>query len=166
MHAARREELLQRVVHEHGLAIARLAGSYERGSAQRDELVQEILLNVWRALPSFREEASLRTWVYRIAHNVAIRHVQRDVRRPRAEEDEPDEQPTTSSVDDEVDIARSRRRLRKLVAALKPTDQEIIILYLEDVAQDEIAAITGLTQANISTRVHRIKQALAEGMKR
>jgi RNA polymerase sigma-70 factor (ECF subfamily) len=165
MHDARRQELLQRVLDEHGLAIARLAGGYERSQAQRDELVQEILLNIWRALPSFREEASLRTWVYRIAHNVAIRHVQRDVRQPKAQP-QVEEQPTTSSVDDDVDVARSQKRLRTLIAALKPTDQQIIILYLEDVAQPEIAAITGLTQANISTRVHRIKQALAEGMKR
>jgi len=162
----RREALFQQVVDDHGRALARLCAGYERGEAQRRELEQEILLNLWRALPTFLGEASLRTWMYRVAHNVASRHVRRAVRAPNAQgEDEAADQPSAAlGVDHEVDRSRARRRLRALIEQLKPLDRQIIMLYLEDVPQTEIAHITGLSQANVSTRAHRIKAELSRRM--
>jgi len=163
----RREALFRQIVDDHGRAIARLCAGYQRDDARRSDLEQEILLNVWRALPSFRGDASLRTWMYRVAHNVATRHVTRAAREPKTTTDErTPEQAAPASLDQDVDRARAQQHLRALIAELKPLDRQLILLYLEDVAQPDIAEITGLTQANVSTRIHRIKTTLAERMTR
>ena len=72
------------IAREHGAMIARVARSYEANAARAEELVQEILIAVWQALPSFRGASTLRTFVARIAHNRAISHVAREARSPRA----------------------------------------------------------------------------------
>ena len=76
------EERFERILGEHGAAISRLAYSYEAVAGIREELVQEIALAIWRALPHFRGECSERTFVFRIAHNRGLTHVRRC--RPRS----------------------------------------------------------------------------------
>jgi RNA polymerase sigma-70 factor (ECF subfamily) len=77
---ASQDELYQRVVSEYGAALGRLAYAYEADSDRRRDLVQEIHLALWRSFAIFGERCSLRTWVYRVAHNVATSHVIRQSR--------------------------------------------------------------------------------------
>src|SRR4030095_8654443 len=74
------EEHFERLMREHGASLVRLASAYERNTASRDDLVQEMALALWRALPAFRGECSERTLVFRIAHNRAVTHVGRNRR--------------------------------------------------------------------------------------
>lgn len=67
-------------------------------------------------------------------------------------------------VDEQLDLRRARERLLRLIAELPQLDRQLILLHLEDVAQSEIAAVTGLSMANVSTRLGRIKTNLTEGM--
>src|SRR5262245_14232442 len=71
------------IARQHGPLIGRIARSYEANAARAEDLVQDIYLSVWQALPRFRGDASLRTFVARIAHNRAISHVSREARGPR-----------------------------------------------------------------------------------
>ena len=163
MDESSRNTLFQDLLDEHGAALRRLCFGYERNEALRHELEQEILLNLWRALPSFRGDASIRTWMYRVAHNTATRHISKAARNPKADFDErclEGEASSTPGPDDVVVQADARARLQESIAQLRPLDRQLILLYLEDVAQTEIAEITGLTQANVSTRIHRIKNEL------
>ena len=167
MDAAQRNTLFQRILDEHGVALRRLCGGYERNEAQRHELEQEVLLNIWRALPRFRGDASLRTWMYRVAHNTASRHVSRAVWNHKTKASETRMRKAVASnpgPEEAVAQADARARLQDCIGQLRTLDREIILLYLEDLPQTEIAEVTGLSQANVSTRIHRIKGQLKEMM--
>ena len=165
----RQKALFEQIRTEHAAALGRLTRGYERNEAMRAELEQEVWLNLWRALPGYRAEASLRTWMYRVAHNTAIRHVSKAGREPKKSDDEsgleqaPSSAPTAES---RVVQADARAALRQAVRELRPVDRQVMLLYFEEVGQAEIADITGLSQANVSTRIHRIKGALQKRLSR
>ena len=167
MDTAKHSALFQELLDEHGSAIRRLCGGYERNEAARHDLEQDILLNLWRALPRYRGDASLRTWMYRVAHNVASQHIRKAQRTPKSGQQEhvlkqkADSNPRPDEVVEQTD---ARARLRACIEQLRVLDRQIILLFLEDVPQTEIALITGLSQANVSTRVHRIKGELMRMM--
>ena len=152
------------VAEQFGPALVRLSAGYERDPAQREELVQEIWLQLWRALASFRGDASLRTFVFRVAHNTAVRHVHRAVNRPSKSADVPTETLKTSDDDPESTYAKRHAlaALHTRIAALPPPDREIVILHLEGISQREIAEITALSPSNVSSRLHRVRQRLRE----
>ena len=150
------------IVAQHGAALTRLCGGYEREPAMREELMQEILLALWRALERFRGEASLRTWMYRVAHNVATTHCHRARREP----------PTTEVVDEfsgesphtHVETSQRLAQLHAAIHTLGHLDRQLVLLYLEEIPQAEIADITGITVTNVATRLGRIKEQLARAL--
>jgi RNA polymerase sigma-70 factor (ECF subfamily) len=153
---ARFRELLER----YRAAIARLAASYEHNRADREDLVQDIWLAVWRALPSFRGQCSERTYVYRIAHNRAITHASH--RRPHADEieaahDLPDTAPSTEQV---TQRAADRERLLAAVQRLPLVQREVVLLVLEGLPQREVAEVLGITEVNVAVRMSRARAEL------
>ncbi len=146
----------------HGAALDRLARAYELDPEIRRDLLQEIHLQLWTSFARFDGRCSLRTWVYRIAHNVATRHVVRQSRvRSRLVSIENIE---TVPGDDRGELAASQaealQRLSTLIQRLKPLDRQIIVSYLEDLDAVAIGEITGLSPANVAMKVHRIKAIL------
>ncbi|MDR3704208.1 MAG: sigma-70 family RNA polymerase sigma factor [Candidatus Sulfopaludibacter sp.] len=146
----------------HGTALDRLARAYELDPEIRRDLLQEIHLQIWTSFAQFDGRCSLRTWVYRIAHNVATRHVIRQSRvRSRLVSIENIE---TVAGDDRGELAASQaealQRLSALIQRLKPLDRQIIVSYLEDMDAVAIGEITGLSPANVAMKVHRIKAIL------
>jgi RNA polymerase sigma-70 factor (ECF subfamily) len=125
--------------------------------------VQEIHVELWRSLARYDGRCSLRTWVYRVAHNTAISRVV----RPRAAAPtlvamDEDLDAVAEAVDREhgVDRRRALDRLYALIQRLRPLDRQVMLLYLEEEDAASIAEITGLSAANVSTKVRRIKQIL------
>lgn len=146
-------------------AIARLVRGYENDAELRRDLVQEIHIALWRSFAGYDGRCSLRTWVYRVAHNAAADHV-RAQRRGTAErlvglEDAP-EIAARDDIEAEAGARRASERLAALIRSLRPTDRQVILLYLDDLAAAEIADITGLTPGAVAVRIHRIKALLAE----
>ena len=147
-----------------GPALERLARAYERDPDRRRDLLQEIHVALWQSLARFDGRCSLRTWVYRVAHNTATSKVLRPLTNA----------PTLIALDESLDTlthaagepehALDRRRavewLHGLIRELRPLDRQIMLLYLEDLDASAIAEITGLSAANIATKVHRLKQLL------
>jgi RNA polymerase sigma factor (sigma-70 family) len=128
---------------------------------ERQDLLQEIALAVWTALPNFRGQASERTWVYRIAHNVAITFSARQKRRDGVE------QPFDAIAPDPAIKDNSPRVvLIDAIQQLKPVDQQLALLYLEGLSGTEISEVTGLTTDNIGVRLNRLKRSLASGLDR
>jgi RNA polymerase sigma factor (sigma-70 family) len=149
----------ERVVREHGPALARLAAAYAPERADRDDLSQEILLAIWRALPRFRGESSERTFVFRVAHNVGITYRSRRRRHPPlpAADQVADAGPDPAAL-----LARSRRH-EQLVAAVGrlPEPQRLaVLLHLEGLTHREIAAVQGTTEDNVAVRLARARKAL------
>jgi RNA polymerase sigma-70 factor (ECF subfamily) len=151
--------LYEQAVAQYGAAFARLARGYEADADKRRDLLQEIHLALWRSFDGFHEECSLRTWIYRVAHNTATSWVigQRRARPPMLvslEEVEP--LPTAPDSDRQIALAR----LTDLIHRLKPIDRQIILSYLDGSDATEIAELTGLSPVNVATKVHRIKKIL------
>jgi RNA polymerase sigma-70 factor (ECF subfamily) len=149
-------------VAEFGPALDRLARGYEADADLRRDLRQEIHTALWRSLPKFAGRCSLRTWVYRVAHNTAASHALKQ--RPRHAFVGLEELGEASSDDDpERDVVErdARQRLLKLVQALKPADRQLTLLYLEGLDIASIGDITGLSANAVAIKIHRIKAVLA-----
>lgn len=156
-------ERFERLVQQHGPALQRLTLGYEASAELRRDLYQEILVALWRALPSFEGRASLRTWVYRVAHNVAASHVIR-ARRHRAQrwqrlEDLP-EPPAAARAEPAALSALGVETLGRLLRELAPLDRQLVLLFLEGFTPSEIAEVTGLSSTNVSTRLSRLRASL------
>jgi RNA polymerase sigma-70 factor (ECF subfamily) len=151
----------------HGRDIARFVAGYERDLAKRQELLQEVHLALWQSLANFRAQCSLRTWVYRVAHNVGASHIQRSLKTAERHCVTLDEVEWIASDDPGVEAAERRLDLARvfaLIHRLQPTDREVMLLYLEDLDAASIGEVTGLSARNVATKVHRIKKLLAAQM--
>jgi RNA polymerase sigma-70 factor (ECF subfamily) len=162
--AVTQDDLYGEAAETYGPPLERLARAYEADPEARRDLLQDIHLQLWRSFAHFDQRCSLRTWVYRVAHNVATRHVlrQRRIRKTLVsiEEVEIENMPTT----DRSEIAASQNqaldRISLLIQRLKPIDRQIIVSYLEGLDANSTAEITGLSAANVAMKVHRIKNVL------
>lgn len=145
-----------------GPSLERLARAYELDDDARRDLLQDIHLQLWRSFGHFDGRCSLRTWVYRVAHNVATRHVIREkrIKSRLASVEDIDALPGG----DQNELAASRSQalelLSSLVQRLKPLDRQIIVSYLEGLDARAIGEITGLSPENVAMKVHRIKNIL------
>jgi len=155
------DSLYEQAADTYGSALDRLARAYELDPDARRDLLQEIHLQLWRSFASFDQRCSLRTWMYRVAHNVATGHVIRQSRvRNKLVSIEDIE--TMPGSDHEVAASQTQalERLSLLIQRLKPLDRQIIVSYLEGMDASSIGEITGLSPANIAMKVHRIKTVL------
>jgi RNA polymerase sigma-70 factor (ECF subfamily) len=127
----------------------------------RQDLFQEIAIAIWTALPNFRAEASERTWLYRIAHNVALTSMTKQRRQNGRE------RPIEALSGDPVAEDDLRHRaLLEAVQQLNPAERNIVLLYLEGLSGREIAEVTGLSVDNIGVRLSRVRQKLTLVLRR
>jgi RNA polymerase sigma-70 factor, ECF subfamily len=148
----------------YGTALERLARAYEPDADRRRDLLQEIHLALWRSFGGFDGRCSVRTWVYRVAHNTATSQVLRRKNRGATlvSLDELDtlDTPTDDDPQTLMDEQRAMARLLQLIQRLQPLDRQIILLYLEGMDAASIGEITGVSARNVATKVHRIKSIL------
>jgi RNA polymerase sigma-70 factor, ECF subfamily len=152
------------VAAEFGAALERLAGAYEADPDLRCDLVQEIHLALWRSLERFDGRCSVRTWTYRVAHNVATSHVMKRKRRRTDRLASLEEVAEAADGDNPEATAGERQvmeRLMALIQALKPADRQVMLLYLEDLDAAAISEITGLSPGAVAVKIHRLKSILA-----
>jgi RNA polymerase sigma factor (sigma-70 family) len=150
-----------RIVRTHGESLSRVAWGYVANAMDHDDLMQDILVAVWRALPRFRAESSERTFVFRIAHNRGCTFLagRRDHEALTADASIPDPRP---GADEEMDSARTRARLLAAVRTLGEAQRQAVLLRLEGFAVGEIAALQGVSENNVSVRLSRARERLRE----
>ncbi len=157
------EECWQETAREYGAALERLAWAYEADPDARRDLLQEIYFALWRSFANFDGRCSLRTWIYRVAHNTAISHAIRRKKRKAPvfltlESIEAEQAP--QNIEQSADRRKVLERLLALVQRLDFVDRQLILAYLEDLDAESMSQITGLSVANVWTRIHRIKNVL------
>lgn len=162
--ASSQDDLYREAAAVYGSALGRLARAYEADADKRRDLMQEIHFALWRSFESFEARCSMRTWIYRVAHNVAASHVARQRRsHPAAlvslEEVEAIADPNPSQPG--ADRQHVLNRLLELIHRLKPLDRQVILSYLEGLDAAVIGEITGISPGNVATKIHRIKAVLA-----
>ena len=144
----------------HGPALSRLAASYTRGAAEREDLLQEIAFAIWQALPRFRGECSERTFIFRIAHNRALSHIGRR-RLPLAEGDEHLEV-SSPAPDPEraMSIEQEGQRLLDAIRRLPLPYAQVVTLTLEEMTYAEIGEVLGISETNVGARLTRAREML------
>jgi RNA polymerase sigma-70 factor, ECF subfamily len=159
------DDLYEQAVAEYGRALERLVYAYEADAGKRGDLLQEIHIALWISFRKFQDRCSVRTWVYRIAHNAAISYISRQRHaNPRILvtleqlESLPDQSDPDGSPDRRIDT----ERLVRLVHRLKPLDRQLMLLYLEDLDAASIADIMGISTNNVRIQIHRIKKVLSQ----
>lgn len=164
---SRQDDLYEEASAAYGAALDRLARSYEADPEKCRDLLQEIHLGLWRSFEGFDSRCSLRTWVYRVAHNVAISHVMRHRRaksRTLLSLDEVDGIPDKHDPEVAADRHKAMQQLLALIQRLRPLDRQIILLYLEGMDAASIGEITGISPGNVATKIHRIKSIIADSI--
>jgi RNA polymerase sigma factor (sigma-70 family) len=163
---AKCEDLLRRYLP----ALRRLVCCYARepmGKEDHDDLLQEIAMGLWTALPRFRGDSSERTWVYRVAHNTAISFVTGRRRRSRREHVWTGGDPPALAASPESNVIQDQQRARLWAAVeeLPLADRQIVVLHLEGLSAAEIEVVTGLSAGNVATRLTRVRQRLVTKMR-
>lgn len=137
----------------HERIIYKVASFYADIDQSINDLYQEVILNLWKAYPSFRGESKLSTWIYRIALNTCITFFRRSKQKPNH----------TDLIGDIIDISDNNEEITELynlINRLGKIERALVLLYLDEKPYKEIAEITGLTTTNVSTRISRIKEKL------
>lgn len=159
---------LEALLRAHGALIARIARSHEADRGRAEELVQDIHVAIWQALPRFRGEANVRTYIARIAQNRAVSHVAREARIPIAAPLDPFDEvlPSAQQTPEEAAVhSEARSRLEQAVRELPLGSKLAVTLALEGFSPDEVAAVLGISPSAAAVRLHRAKAALQERLK-
>ena len=151
----------------HGAIFHRVVNGFAHG-ADRDDLMQELLLATWKAIPAFREGSLPSTFLYRVTHNAALAWKRGErSRRERAERFErlADRNPgATAAADTESGSEQGRqlRRLYEVIRELPAVDRSLLLLSLDGLPYAEMAAIHGLSASNVGVRLTRARQQLVQ----
>ena len=157
------EETFLALLESHGVALRRIAGAYAGADSEEEDLYQEILMQAWKSLPSFRGNSSAGTWLYRVALNTALAWQRSETRRDdhRATIQEgtggigfPSVPPVPPQSEGEI--------LRSFLDSLSGPSRTVLVLYMEGLTLEEIAGVTGLSSSAVGVRIHRMKKSFTE----
>jgi len=156
-----KEEFLK-LIEEHKLIIYKICNAYCKNRYDRDDLVQEIIYQLWRSYNHFNGTVKFSTWMYRVALNVAITFYRKTktskaiIQLAEADTEMEDQKEDTSELEKNMDV------LQQFINNLKELDKALMILYLEEKSYREIGEILGITETNVATRLSRIKDKLKQ----
>lgn len=150
------------LVNEHQGLIHKVCLMYENDAEVRNDLFQEIVLQLWKSFPSFRGEAKITTWMYRIALNTAISGFRKQTRYVKTE----DLQEMHLNISDGGGDEREEdlQKLQAAIRQLSEIERAMIMMALEEVPYEEIAETIGITQNNVRVRMNRIREKLRKQM--
>lgn len=160
MEERRQKEKFLELISEHQDLIRKVAAMYYKNKADQEDAFQEILVNLWKAYPTFRGESKITTWMYRVALNTVIsgfRKASNRVHRNRSDVNISDElvKPERENVSNEdIDV------LYLSIEKLTDIEKAVIMLYMEEKTYDDIAEIMGMTRTNVGVKINRIKKKL------
>lgn len=154
-----KEKIFLGVLDRHKGIIFKVANSYCQDASQRDDLIQEIILQLWLSIENYDNSYKWSTWIYRIALNTSISFYRKNrTRNERTLKLSPVMDMATESEDsrEEEDLIL----LRQFIRELREIDRALILLYLDGLQSKEIAEIISISQTNVTSRISRIKKKL------
>ncbi|HXW90304.1 MAG TPA: RNA polymerase sigma factor [Terriglobales bacterium] len=156
------EERFQTLVGEHKRIIYKVCNSYCRNRDDREDLAQEIIVQLWRSFATFDERCQFSTWMYRIALNVAISFFRRESTRTRHVLS--DEEHLLKAIDERSSYAEDAQVLYQMIGALEPLNRALVLLYFDGHSYSEMAQVLGITETNVATKISRLKQEIRQGL--
>ncbi len=152
-------EKFHQIIEQHKGILFKVAKTYCRDDDDRQDLLQEMMIQVWRSLHKYSDTYAITTWLYRISLNIAISFYRKNANRkylnmPLIEE--------FTSFPDDVNNEKSEQLnlLEKFITELNDLDKALLLLYLDDKSHAEISEIIGLSVTNVGTKLGRIKEKL------
>lgn len=142
--------------------IYKVANAYCNHAEDRKDLVQEIIIQVWRSFHNYNSQYKYSTWMYRIALNTAISFQRKENRRKQVLNPLPDGILYFSDLHAADEIEEMTGLLQQFIAGLNAFDKALLLLHFEEKSQKEIASIMGISESNVSTRMGRIKSRLKQ----
>lgn len=150
------------MLEQHKKLLFRVAQVYCPDAASREDLVQEIVMQLWSAYPRFDGRCRVTTWMYRIALNVAISFYRRETVRTRVVRGEDDRRLEMLAAPEPE--SEPVRLLHEAIGRLDPLNKALVLLYLEGHNHQEIGQVLGLSETNVATKLGRLKQRMAQEM--
>ncbi len=163
-----KEEKFRKIIAENKDRLKRICRYYAPSVEDQKDIYQEILINIWRSLESFRGEASIGTWIYRIAVNTSLDFAGKSYKQMKLNIDIETPNIINLLIDEDDNPVIKERQLQDLKIHLNNLgiiDKAIMGLVLDDLSTREIAEIIGITESNARVKIHRIKETLRERMK-
>lgn len=153
------QHIFDQWLNQHKALFFKVVRAYAFTAMDQDDLFQEITIQAWHSIPSFKNESAVSTWLYRIAFNTAIKWSQKERKHHNARE-------TLESVehvlqDNGLPMDERLAWLYREISKLNEVDRSITLLLLEGLSYKEMAAIVGITESNIGVKINRIKKDLA-----
>ncbi len=158
MEIRKKEKEFTGLIKENKGILYKICNSYCADKNDRDDLVQEIIYNLWKSFNSYNTRFKFSTWMYRIALNVAISFYRQEKKIKYHNEISEGLIVFEENIENETES--NLTLLQEFINELKEIDKAVILLYLDDKSHREIAEITGFTETNIATKINRIKQKL------
>lgn len=157
------EHIFENWLHQYKVLIFKVVRAYAVTEMDTDDLFQEITIQIWHSVPTFRQESSVTTWIYRISLNTAIKWVRKEQKNHKAE-----------TLDSIQHILRERKRpiderlawLYEEINKLDEIDRSITLLLLDSFSYKEMADILGITESNVGVKINRIKKHLISKSKK
>lgn len=163
--SSKQEEQFVAILESHKKLVFKIANSYCSDPEERKDLIQEIVLQLWRAFPKYdSQKAALTTWMYRIALNVAISFYRKETTRKGKTVHRQEaiielaEEENQAAIETESNV----QRLYQFINQLGKLDKALMILYLEGKSHQDIADILGISKSNVGTKISRNKQKLTQ----
>lgn len=150
------EERFQNLLEEHKKILYKICNLYCKNRDDREDLAQEIAIQLWRSFPSFDERCRFSTWMYRIALNVAISFYRREDTRTRTIFS--DNERLLHAVDETASEPEHMQALYQFIESLDPLNRALVLLYLDGNSYLEIAEVLGISETNVATKLSRLKR--------
>ena len=154
------QERFQNLLEDHKKILYKVCQSYCRNPGDRDDLAQEIIVQLWRSFRAFDQRVRFSTWMYRIALNVAISFYRRESVRTRHVV--PGSEHLLEAIEETGNRPEEVQMLYQWIEDLDPLNKALAILYLDGNNYQEIADILGISQTNVATKISRLKQTLRQ----
>jgi RNA polymerase sigma-70 factor (ECF subfamily) len=152
------EQIFENWLSQHKAVLFKIIRAYAFTEADRDDLFQEITIQVWHSIPAFRQESSVATWLYRISLNTAIKWTKKERKHTDAKESLDNVQHILE--ENKTPVDERLTWLYNEIAKLDEIDRSIALLLLEGFSYKEMAAIAGISESNIGVKINRIKKHL------
>lgn len=154
------EKQFEGLIKENELLIHKICRMYAYAEDDRQDLFQEVVLQLWRAFPTFEGRSKFSTWLYRIALNVAITY--RRQQKDFIDTYEPDKLPQHIDHNTNAEEEEQLKQLYKTIEQLNKVEKAIVMLYMEEKTYQEMEDILGITQATLRVKMNRIKEKIRQ----
>jgi RNA polymerase sigma-70 factor (ECF subfamily) len=155
------EDIFLNALEEHQQKLLRICSVYAKDSDDTQDLFQEVLINIWKSMPSFKGNAAIGTWMFRITLNVCLRIRSKEIKKQKKMlRLDSIRVISLQNESQDNDMDTKLIKLRSCIKTLNDADKAVIMLYLEELPYKEISSVTGLKENTVAVKIKRIKTKL------